>query len=63
MTHTTTLSPHLTEHGGEPVWYGDSLFEFLIPAAAAAGTMSVFRSTMPQRFGPPRHVHTREDEA
>src|SRR5262249_7744099 len=26
------------------------------------GAISVFRSTMPQGFSPPRHIHTREDE-
>ena len=24
--------------------------------------MTVFRATMPEGFGPPRHIHTREDE-
>jgi quercetin dioxygenase-like cupin family protein len=38
------------------------LFEFLVPAAATGGALSVFRATMPMGFGPPRHIHTREDE-
>jgi mannose-6-phosphate isomerase-like protein (cupin superfamily) len=61
MTDTTIIEPHLTVDG-EPHWYGDSLFEFLVPAAATGGALSVFRATMPEGFGPPRHVHTREDE-
>jgi mannose-6-phosphate isomerase-like protein (cupin superfamily) len=61
MTYTTITEPHLTVDG-EPRWYGNSLFEFLVPAAATGGALSVFRATMPEGFGPPRHVHTREDE-
>jgi len=53
--------PYVT-HQGEPWWYGDSLFEFLIPSAATGGRLAVFRSTMPEGFSPPRHIHTREDE-
>jgi mannose-6-phosphate isomerase-like protein (cupin superfamily) len=56
-----TPAPHITVEG-DPRWYGNSLFEFLVPAAASGGAMSVFRATMPGGFGPPRHVHTREDE-
>jgi mannose-6-phosphate isomerase-like protein (cupin superfamily) len=61
MTDMTTIEPHLTVDG-EPRWYGNSLFEFLVPAAATGGALSVFRATMPEGFGPPRHIHTREDE-
>ena len=60
MTYTTH-APHLTVDG-EPHWYGNSLFEFLVPAAATGGALSVFRATMPEGFSPPRHIHTREDE-
>ena len=49
-------------HQGEARWYGDSLIEFLIPSDAADGRISVFRTTMPEGFSPPRHIHTREDE-
>jgi mannose-6-phosphate isomerase-like protein (cupin superfamily) len=58
---TTATAPHICVDA-EPVWYGNSLFEFLVPAAATGGAMSVFRATMPEGFGPPRHIHTREDE-
>jgi mannose-6-phosphate isomerase-like protein (cupin superfamily) len=58
---TIPLAPHLTV-SGDPYWYGNSLFEFLVPAAATGGALTVFRSTMPEGFGPPRHIHTREDE-
>jgi quercetin dioxygenase-like cupin family protein len=61
MSTHTSLTPHLT-HDGEPRWYGDSLFEFLVPAYATGGALSVFRATMPEGFSPPRHIHTREDE-
>jgi len=60
--HTTSaVEPYLT-HNGEARWYGDSLFEFLIPNEATGGKLSVFRATMPEGFSPPRHIHTREDE-
>lgn len=57
----TAAEPYLT-HQGEPRWYGDSLWEFLIPSEATGGTLSVFRATMSEGFSPPRHIHTREDE-
>jgi quercetin dioxygenase-like cupin family protein len=46
----------------EPRWYGNSLWEHLIPADATGGKLSVFQATMPEGFSPPRHIHTREDE-
>jgi quercetin dioxygenase-like cupin family protein len=58
---TPTAEPYVTEQG-EPHWYGNGLWEFLIPAAATGGQLSVFRATMPEGFSPPRHIHTREDE-
>jgi len=61
-THTTSaVAPYLA-HQGEARWYGDGLFEFLVPSEATAGTLSVFLATLPAGFSPPRHVHTREDE-
>jgi quercetin dioxygenase-like cupin family protein len=62
ITHTTpAVEPHVA-HQGEARWYGDSLFEFLVPSEATGGTLSVFRATLTRGFSPPRHVHTREDE-
>jgi quercetin dioxygenase-like cupin family protein len=55
-------SPGFLTHQGEPCWFGVNLFEFLVPSDATGGRMSVFRCTAPEGFGPPRHVHTREDE-
>jgi quercetin dioxygenase-like cupin family protein len=46
----------------EARWYGNSLWEFLVPAEATGGTLSVFQATMPEGFSPPRHIHTREEE-
>ena len=60
-TITAAVEPYLS-HQGEPWWYGDSLFEFLIPTETTGGLLAVFRSTMPEGFSPPRHIHTREDE-
>ena len=62
-THTNIVaaSPYLT-HQSEARWYGDSLWEFLVPSEITEGKLSVFRATMPQGFSPPRHIHTREDE-
>jgi quercetin dioxygenase-like cupin family protein len=60
-TTTNTPTPHLT-HLPEPLWYGNGLLEFLVPAEASEGAISIFRSTFAAGFSPPRHVHTREDE-
>jgi quercetin dioxygenase-like cupin family protein len=56
-----TADPYVA-HQGEARWYGDSLIEFLVPSEATGGTMSVIRTTLVEGFGPPRHIHTREDE-
>jgi quercetin dioxygenase-like cupin family protein len=62
ITHTTpTVTPHLA-HQGEARWYGDGLFEFLVPNEVTGGKLSVFRATLPEGFSPPRHIHTHEDE-
>jgi mannose-6-phosphate isomerase-like protein (cupin superfamily) len=58
---TAALEPYLS-HQGDAWFYGNSLFEFLIPGDATGGRLAVFRSTMPEGFSPPRHIHTREDE-
>jgi quercetin dioxygenase-like cupin family protein len=59
--HTPGTMPYVTEQG-EALWYGNGLWEMLVPNDATGGKMSVFRSTMPEGFSPPRHIHTREDE-
>jgi mannose-6-phosphate isomerase-like protein (cupin superfamily) len=61
MNPTTTSAPYVA-HQGEPCWFGDALFEFLIPSEATGGQLCVFRATLPRGFAPPLHVHTREDE-
>ena len=58
----TGETPHVVEEA-EARWYGDSLWEFLIPSDATGGKLSVFQATLPEGFSPPRHIHTREDEA
>ena len=61
MTTITAPEPYIT-HQSDAWWYGNSLFEFLVPSFATAGAIAVFRSVMPEGFSPPRHIHTREDE-
>jgi quercetin dioxygenase-like cupin family protein len=74
LTHTHTLrseqilsgaamadEPYFTDQG-EARWYGNSLWEFLVPNEVTGGKLSVFQATMPEGFSPPRHIHTREDE-
>ena len=56
-----TEEPYLSLQS-EARWYGNSLWEFLVPADATDGKLSVFQATMPEGFSPPRHIHTREDE-
>jgi quercetin dioxygenase-like cupin family protein len=65
MTTTSTITPAVrpyVAHESEPHWYGNCLFEFLVPNDATSGRLTVFRATMPEGFSPPRHIHTREDE-
>ncbi len=57
----SAVEPYVA-HQGEAVWYGDGLFEFLVPSEVTDGEISVFISTLPEGFSPPRHIHTREDE-
>jgi quercetin dioxygenase-like cupin family protein len=61
LARITTAAPFVS-HESEPRWYGNSLFEFFVPSDATDGRLSVFQSTMPEGFSPPRHIHTREDE-
>jgi quercetin dioxygenase-like cupin family protein len=56
-----TETPYLSLQS-EARWYGNSLWEFFVPAEATDGKLSVFQATMPEGFSPPRHIHTREDE-
>src|ERR1700742_3298631 len=55
------IQPYIS-HQSDPWWYGNALFEFLIPSYATGGQLAVFRSVMPEGFSPPRHIHTPEDE-
>ena len=61
-THTTSAVEPYLAHQGEARWYGDSLWEFLVPSEHTGGKLSVFQATMREGFSPPRHIHTREDE-
>lgn len=56
-----TEEPYLSLQS-EARWYGNSLWESLVPADATDGKLSVFQATIPEGFSPPRHIHTREDE-
>ena len=61
-THIPQFAEPYVSHQSEARWYGNSLWEFLVPAEVTAGKLSVFQATMPEGFSPPRHIHTREDE-
>jgi quercetin dioxygenase-like cupin family protein len=67
-THTThpTGAVRVAEpyvgHQGQARWFGEGLWEFLIPKDVTGGKLSMFQATMPEGFSPPRHIHTREDE-
>jgi quercetin dioxygenase-like cupin family protein len=62
-THTNIgAAPPYLAHQSEARWFGDGLWEFLVPSDITDGKLSVFRATMPEGFSPPRHIHTREDE-
>jgi hypothetical protein len=58
----TAVSAHpLVSHRGEARSYAGNLFEFVIPAAATAGLVSLLRMTCRPGGEPPRHAHSRED--
>jgi quercetin dioxygenase-like cupin family protein len=61
LHHISTAEPFVSDQS-EARWYGDSLWEFIVPNDATDGKLSVFQATMPEGFSPPRHIHTREDE-
>jgi quercetin dioxygenase-like cupin family protein len=61
-TITTPAAEPYVSHQGEARWYGDSLFEFLVPDDVTDGKLTVFRATLAKGFSPPRHIHIREDE-
>jgi quercetin dioxygenase-like cupin family protein len=58
---TQSTKPYFVEEG-EARWYGNSLWEFLVPQEATGGQLAVFQATVPEGFSPPRHIHTREDK-
>src|SRR6476619_7795594 len=60
--HIPQFAEPYVSHQSEARWYGNSLWEFLVPAEVTAGKLSVFQATMPAGSSPPRHIHTREDE-
>jgi len=71
LTHTNTHTHIHTSPAAEEAyvslesearWYGNSLWEFLVPAEHTGGKVAVLQATVPEGFSPPRHIHTREDE-
>jgi quercetin dioxygenase-like cupin family protein len=58
---TEMNTPYFAQQS-EARWYGNSLWEFLVPEHATGGRIAVFQATVPEGFSPPRHIHTREDE-
>lgn len=45
------------------VWYDGQLFTFLATAEDTGGQITFFEGLVPKGYGPPPHIHTREDEA
>ena len=58
---TEATKPYFAE-ASEARWYGNSLWEFLVPEKATGGQLAVFQATVPEGFSPPRHIHTRVHE-
>lgn len=44
-------------------WYGPNLITFLTTSEETGGAFSLLRFTLRKGFGPPLHVHTREEES
>ena len=54
---TTTTNPT-----GTRFWFDSQVMEVLVSAQDTDGTMSILRQTLVGDYGPPVHVHEREDQ-
>ena len=52
-THTPSFAEPYVSHQGEARWYGNSLWEFLVPNEVTGGKLSVFQATMPEASARP----------
>ena len=53
----------LPADAGEPVWFLDTRMTVKAGGAQTGGVFTLLEWAAPEGFGPPRHMHHREDEA
>ena len=70
MTDYSEPKPYTRRRGdvnskGDPasIWYRGQMLTFLAEAEDTAGQIMFLEGLVPKGFGPPPHIHTREDEA
>lgn len=63
MTHPAIDALVRPPAEGEHVWHLDTLWTFKLSSAETGGAVSIAEQLLPKGSAPPRHRHTREDEA
>ncbi|MDI3318338.1 quercetin 2,3-dioxygenase [Pinibacter soli] len=53
----------IEEHLERSYWYGPNLATILVSSEETNGSFSLLKMSMRKGFGPPLHVHEREDES
>jgi quercetin dioxygenase-like cupin family protein len=53
----------IEEHLERSYWYGPNLMTILVSAEETNGAFSLLKTLLRKGFGPPLHVHDREDES
>src|SRR5579875_1631173 len=61
--HPTPPPRHIPAIEGQPVWFTNNLMVLKATAQSTGGAYGLIESLAPAGFGPPLHVHHREDEA
>lgn len=60
-TAARTLT-HITESDRRPLWLMGAVLEIVLDGEQTGGTLAIAEDRSDPGFGPPPHVHTREDE-
>src|SRR5260370_24937200 len=63
MTNHTGRGHHLAAGQGEAIWFMDTLMTVKASGRDTSDALSVVEALCPAGFGPPPHLHHREDEA
>ena len=64
MSTDTTVTPYMLEPGeGQAVWFLGTLMNVKVDATRTDGAYTVVECLLAPGFGPPPHIHSRDDEA